>query len=375
MTSESTNNNRKTELVWTRKDLSRDSATTTCPDAAANASASSCILCVSNASVPISPKDVQTFEHFVTPDQESSILDEIQRRTYVWEGFDQRRRVQRYQVPPPSLTASLDHDIPPSLLNLCRHFTKTTGLVPQHIAVEWHPYHTWSTKRKTDYASNHVMATFDIPTQTEHCPTTSTTTPSCTNCYFSAHIPIGKTVIQQWNRPAQRTVHHWTLTSPNHWTFVRLLRGSLVIRTGDVLYHWRTCNVAAEEGEQENDDNDLDDNKSKEDRMMLILKLYSLPDESTTTNVSATTSIKSNNQNEDDFGYIASKSNLLLEQRLQQPQPSMQDLLTIVITTSPIKSNPSTEVLERAMETFRFGGTEFCFQCRKVIVCGTKFDD
>jgi hypothetical protein len=48
--------------------------------------------------------------------------------------------------------------------------------------------------------------------------------------------------------------------------------------------------------------------------------------------------------------------------------PSLTELLTIVVTTSPIKSNPSTELLERTFETFHLGGREFT-ECFKVIVC------
>ena len=50
--------------------------------------------------------------------------------------------------------------------------------------------------------------------------------------------------------------------------------------------------------------------------------------------------------------------------------PPLPQLLTIIITTSPVKSTPSTELIERAMETFRHGGEEFAYHCPKVIVCG-----
>jgi hypothetical protein len=47
----------------------------------------------------------------------------------------------------------------------------------------------------------------------------------------------------------------------------------------------------------------------------------------------------------------------------------LSQLLTIVVTTSPIKSHPSTELLERVFETFVLAGNEFAFQCPKVIIC------
>jgi len=48
---------------------------------------------------------------------------------------------------------------------------------------------------------------------------------------------------------------------------------------------------------------------------------------------------------------------------------SLPKLLTIIVTTSPIKSNPSTEVLEKTFNTFKFGGFEFAYKCKKVIIC------
>jgi len=67
----------------------------------------------------------------------------------------------------------------------------------------------------------------------------------------------------------------------------------------------------------------------------------------------------------DDFGYI-----LTPETNYRSvPMPPIEDILTIVATNSPIKSNPSTEILERSFETFLNGGHNFALKCRKVIVC------
>ena len=51
------------------------------------------------------------------------------------------------------------------------------------------------------------------------------------------------------------------------------------------------------------------------------------------------------------------------------PLPPLSTLLTIVVTTSPIRSHPSTELLERTFGTFHFAGEEFAYECPKVIVC------
>ena len=46
----------------------------------------------------------------------------------------------------------------------------------------------------------------------------------------------------------------------------------------------------------------------------------------------------------------------------------MRDLLTIAVTTSPSRSNPSTEILKKIFETLRHGREGLGFECPKVIV-------
>jgi hypothetical protein len=62
------------------------------------------------------------------------------------------------------------------------------------------------------------------------------------------------------------------------------------------------------------------------------------------------------------------ESNDKYEEENNQHRP-LEELLTIVVTTSPIKSNPSTEVLERTFDTFQLGGDNFAYKCEKIIIC------
>jgi hypothetical protein len=87
----------------------------------------------------------------------------------------------------------------------------------------------------------------------------------------------------------------------------------------------------------------------------------------------------------DTFGYIPTNPDEICERtrRLQimtngtgsstftkVQLPSMLDLVTILITTSPIKSHPSTDVIQQAMDTFYIGGgPSFAYGCTKIIVC------
>ena len=91
------------------------------------------------------------------------------------------------------------------------------------------------------------------------------------------------------------------------------------------------------------------------DRILLI-KFYSLPDVSYI-------------EDEDEgakFGYVPSPEDLLPR---RDTMPPLEELLTFIITTSPIKSNPSTELFERVFQTFLHGGSDFALKCHKVIVC------
>jgi len=56
--------------------------------------------------------------------------------------------------------------------------------------------------------------------------------------------------------------------------------------------------------------------------------------------------------------------------KFEKPPPlPLSQLLTIIVTTSPIRSHPSTEMLEKTFDTFPYAGEEFAYECRKVIVC------
>jgi hypothetical protein len=166
-------------------------------------------------------------------------------------------------------------------------------------------------------------------------------------------VPVGKTAVQHLNRPARRSASCWSLESRDHWFDVRMDRGSMFVRTGDCLHNWRTSFVDAFDSSC-NSGNNFSTNDT-----VRIIKFYSLLERPEEENCEDT---------DEAFGYIPKPSDML---RSAQPMPPLHDLLTIIVTTSPVKSNPSTELLERAMDTFMHGGPDFAYKCRKVIVCGT----
>jgi hypothetical protein len=126
----------------------------------------------------------------------------------------------------------------------------------------------------------------------------------------------------------------------------------MLVRTGDCLHNWRTSIVDAFDSNY-----DSGNNVSTTDTVRVI-KLYSLLEKS---------GEEEGEDNDESFGYTPKPSDMSGRTR---PMPPLHDLLTIIVTTSPVKSNPSTELLERAMDTFIHGGPDFAYKCRKVIICG-----
>jgi hypothetical protein len=283
-------------------------------------------LYVTNANVQL-PSGVEYYPDFFDNEFQRCLLDDIDQNNFHWEGFDQRRRVQTF-------TRSDTEQLPLRLLQLVDKVEKRLGRQVSHVAIEVYSPEKWSQTR--EYASNFITTTFENGT----C--SSCSTHGC-NC-FVAQMPLLGTAIQHWNRPKKRHPNCWTLMSADHYTDVRMDPGSLLVRSGDCLVNWRrriaaSPTLACSKG-------------------VTILKFYNLSNE--TSGLDYEVSL------DDNFGYIPRLNDCVNA----VPMPPIETLLTIVVTTSPVKSNPSTELLEKSMATFEFAGPVFAHACRKVIVCG-----
>jgi hypothetical protein len=360
--------------------LSSSSSTSSLSAAAESASdadgSGSTWLQVSNPSAPI-PAGIQHVPGFVSPLDEILIEREIDDNLYWKEGFDVKRRVQRFRL---SAETNADNDaaaaaseekeclpmteIPPSLLRLSDRFREETGLVAQRVTVEEIPVAGFQGMRKGEFASEHVVTTFDSP------PLGPDQENSGSGPFFVACVPIGRSVIQHVNRPSRRSANCWRLESPNHWFDVQINRGSLYVRRGESLHSWRSCFVASIEEEEEEDERGGSVNSASACETIRVIKFYAIPAGGDDEQEDEEKAVSRNSEERDAFGY---KPDVDEAYSRPNPMPPLPDLLTIVVTTSPIRSNPSTELLEKAMDTFAFGGTEFAHSSRKVIVCGTSF--
>lgn len=326
------------------------------------------ILTVSNPKVPIT-NGIYYQPHFISAEEEILLVQDILERDFVWEGFDQRRRVQRYSLG--SLDSCHDNElnngrehyktsrsIPNRLLVLHQRVEQLTGHKAQHVSVE--EYSADKMHRSGEFASNNTVTTFE-----------SLSSWSIDDLsIFVAQVTLRSDSYQHCNRPKERNPNCWTLESDNHWTDILLQQRSVLIKTGDFLRNWR-CRVSAAISDQKINKNEEDissptlstlETENALSGTTLIVKFYTLPN-----NASEDNKKRIDIDDNDNYGYKPSENDRIPSPEC--PMPRLNELLTLIITTSPIKSNPSTEVIERSMESLKKGGPAFAFECRKIIVC------
>eukprot|EP00536_Pseudo-nitzschia_multiseries_P006275 jgi/Psemu1/239268/estExt_Genewise1.C_1300102 len=162
-----------------------------------------------------------------------------------------------------------------------------------------------------------------------------------------ACLPLTVPLIEYANRPRRREVNCFELHSPseNHNTCWVLPKSALVVKKKDFLFHWRSRivkTVSIEDGNIK---------ITPDQRLESCNRISSIP----------------SNLN---FGYVPNRQDEEeMLRRKSTSMPNLEDLLTIIVTTSPVKSNPSTELLEKVFETFKQCGDDFAYECRKLIIC------
>lgn len=175
------------------------------------------------------------------------------------------------------------------------------------------------------------------------------------HCYV-AQITLVNNAIYSTEKPMQRDLECWDLAEPAdlHSRNILMEKNSALIKTGELLWEWRG-------------------------RISDIKDANEIGDKSSTAWKKGQKKLKASNKRcitlsfrailppaPDSLATEMEKCSIA-EEAMQQPP--LAKLLTIVVTTSPIRSNPSTEMLERTFDTFKFAGDEFAYECPKVIVC------
>jgi len=201
-------------------------------------------LTVTNENLPI--MGMKCIADFLDDVQIKQMIDQISDQEFTWEGFHQRRRVQRYQL-------DGEGQVPPSFIELARQLKESHGWDASHVSVEEYERLKW--RKQGDFASQWAVTTFESNAVVDDA--------SC----FVGIIPLNKMAEIHMNKPMKREAQCWRLESELHQTDMFLERGSLLIKSGDSLWNWRSRTSA----------------DAADDKPVLIVKLYRLPTEPAVT--------------------------------------------------------------------------------------------
>lgn len=331
-------------------------------------------MCTQDATA-IFPNGLTHREGFITDEESSLLLNLISQNEWSVEGFEQRRRVQRYNL----LDKQNDYDGGRYRANLLCHLESLIdrlldtfareendlSLRPNEIVIEERKIVSGTTSNSNQNSSTKyddkeirklkrrpIASTFESNIYSKddfcsYCYKQGTEKKRCT-CYV-AQICLASSCKLSMNKPKERNVECWDLESPKHMVEVSMNPNDLVVRRDESLWNWRS------RIDVNNDSVSLDDEKelmeNNEESKILTIKFRCIQGEKSQCEVES----NANEEIESISADIASKP--------------FHELLTIIVTTSPIKSNPSTELLEQTFQTFIHGGVEFCFNCEKVIIC------
>jgi len=318
---------------------------------------------VTNPDVVFPPRDLQIFPNYLAESDSQDILQEIYASKgddFVWEGFDLRRRVLRFSLIDEKKDNSSDilDDIPPKLKSLAHRINKMTDPSGensfQEVVVEEFP--------KNQISQHLNLARFQATTF--ETATTCTMDSSCYVAYLALTVPL----IEYTNRPQRREVNCFELYPPfkNHRTCWIIPKCALVVKKRELLFEWRSRIVKTATIINGNVKITPDQSQG-DDEKIVLLKFYGLSKPPTKSIVPSNPS----------FGFVpTSQEKEKMRQRKLAVMPKLENLLTIIVTTSPVKSNPSTDLIEKVFETFKMCGDDFAYKCRKIIVCdGCKTRD
>jgi len=317
---------------------------------------------VTNPVVTLSRQDLDLFPNFVTEEESKDILREVyasNNHRFTWEGFESRRRVLLFSLATDH-NGIVQNDTLPKTLKLlvdrARKFCDKSGQNPiKQVTIEEYTYSQLSLHLNQSKLQATVFET--AGTCSECCCSTATATtksPGITCGCYVACLPLTVSLIQNINRPKQRQPNCWELHPPpaNHQTMMILNKFTLLVKRRDFLFEWRHRIVKTVTA--------VDHNNLPTEQRVVLIKLYGVSKQS----------IESTIPCNPDFGFVPTLQDKEEELRRRSEKiPKLEDLLTIIVTTSPVKSNPSTELLQKVFDTFQFCGDDFAYKCRKVIVC------
>ena len=329
-------------------------------------------------------------------------LDNQYYREWTPEGYDRRHRVQRYC----DVSSENDGDI---LRNNAR---SEEGKVSMEEAFGWiFDRFVGAAQHEQQSESNNEAVKLHRPFEvvvTEHTPSScrsvvntfeqNTLCPcrqkqqkrqqelsSTCNCYI-AQLTLLNNAIESIEKPLNRELECWDLALPTdiHETKIVMEQNGLVFKTGESLWNWRgriseiqtdteTVEFLSREIERINLNSSNVDRKNKkgEKKQVWTTNTKKLNTSNKRCIVVTFRGIRQPVSEEPPSIPIPCSQpvNTSMGQPGAKPAIPLSKLLTIIVTTSPIRSHPSTDMLETTFATFPYAGNEFAYDCHKVIVC------
>merc|ERR1719253_124652 len=198
--------------------------------------------------------------------------------------------------------------------------------------------------------------------------------PPC-DCYV-AQLTLVNDAVQHLEKPRRRELECWSLAAPaeRHATTVRMARNGVIVKRGEVLSDWRgrISDIQESNNGHETGASTLHYELSK--LQLERKKKYGWAGGEKKLKASKKRCLVVT------FRGIrpppvpavtpeAEEKMKLDVPRERTPALPLAELLTVVVTTSPIRSHPSTDMLQHTFGTFPLAGEEFAYACPKVIVC------
>lgn len=294
--------------------------------------------------------------NLLSAEEAERILNVIDAAEWCPEGFDRRNRVQRYSG------NDIEENFGWVFDKIVSSLPLSSSSPPPNDQQNNGDDQVISLRRPlevviTEHTLSSCQSTVNIFEEREFCSCRQQQNEKC-DCYV-AHLTFINDAICSIEKPMRRDLECWDLVEPpdQHSRHFLMGKNCAVIKMGECLWEWRgrisnindTISGDSEENSTKGWKKGQQKLKAFNKRCVTLTFRGILPPEPSSLSE-----------------MIEESSMTTEEAMLQLP---LAKLLTIIITTSPIRSNPSTEMLERTFNTFHFGGNEFAYDCPKVIVC------